>query len=327
MNSISPRSGVSEHTEAVHMMIRGILMVRPLLQLGEASARCTPGSWKPSLRPSPGSVVDAQQAALRCRGEDYGEILLSLKMRNSNMQNYTTMPTVVLVHGAFTDGSSWKAVTESLQAAGCRVVVPANPLRGLASDSAYVAGILAAIDGPIVLAGHSYGGEVITNVAASNPQVKALVYIAAIMLEKGESANDILGAFPGSQLPDVLEQITYPLSIGGESTDLYVRPERFPEVFAADVSKPEAVAMAAAQRPIDASALGAASENAAWHSLPSWYLVSRNDRVIPPAAQRYMAERAHARLTEVDSSHALMVSQPAMVAQVIEDAVRSVATG
>ncbi|MFD8229278.1 alpha/beta fold hydrolase [Streptomyces massasporeus] len=232
--------------------------------------------------------------------------------------------TVVLVHGAFADGSSWNGVTKRLQASGYRVVVPANPLRGLENDSAYLASVLKTIKGPIVLVGHSYGGEVITNAAASNPQVKALVYAAAIAPEKGESANDILGAFPGSELPTALNQVSYPLSTGGEGTDLYVKPDKFRAAFAADVPAHEAAAMAAAQRPIDASALGAKSENAAWHTIPSWYLVARNDRTIPPAAQRHMAERAHAHVTEVASSHAIAVSQPAAVTRVIEDAAQSV---
>ncbi|MEV6319357.1 alpha/beta hydrolase [Streptomyces sp. NPDC051776] len=235
----------------------------------------------------------------------------------------TEKPTIVLVHGAFADGSSWDKVTKELQASGYPVVAPANPLRGLSSDSAYVASVLKNIQGPIVLVGHSYGGEVITNAAASNSQVKALVYAAAIAPEKGESANKILSGFPGSQLPDALNPVTYPLGNGGESTDLYVDPDKFRSVFAADIPARDASAMAAAQRPVDASSLEADSENAAWRSIPSWYLVAKNDRTIPPAAQRYMADRAHAHTTEVSSSHAVAVSHPHEVAGVIQDAARS----
>ncbi|WP_333760546.1 alpha/beta fold hydrolase [Streptomyces sp. IBSBF 2390] len=233
-------------------------------------------------------------------------------------------PTVVLVHGAFADGSSWNLVTERLQILGHRVVVPANPLRGLAADSAYLGSVLETIEEPVVLVGHSYGGEVITNAAASSPQVKALAYVAAIVPEKGESADDVLGAFPGSHLPGALDQASYPLADGERGTDLYVRPELFREVFAADVPEREAAVLAATQRPIDASALAARSENAAWHDLPSWYLVANDDRVIPPAAQRHMAERANAHVTEVDSSHAIPVAHPAAVTAVIEAAARSV---
>ncbi|WP_432019024.1 alpha/beta fold hydrolase [Streptomyces sp. 1222.5] len=233
-------------------------------------------------------------------------------------------PTIVLVHGAFADGSSWNKVTEALQNAGYRVVVPANPLRGLKSDSAYVASVLKTIKGPIVFAGHSYGGEVITNAATSNPQVKALVYAAAIAPEKGESANDVLGAYPGSQLPSALDHFAYPLPNGGEGNDLYIKPDKFRAAFAADVAAPTAAAMAAAQRPIDDSALGAKSENATWHTIPSWYLVARNDQAIPATAQRHMAQRAHAHVMEVNSSHAITVSHPIEVTRVIKDAAQSV---
>lgn len=235
-------------------------------------------------------------------------------------------PTVVLVHGAFADGSSWNKVTRRLQAAGYRVVVPANPLRGLESDSAYLSNVLKNVPGPVVLVGHSYGGEVITDAAAENPQVKALVYIAAIAPEKGESANDILGAYPGSELPGALNPLPYPRPDGSTGTDLYVKPDKFRAVFAADVPAAEARAMAATQRPIDASALDARSEHAAWHTLPSWYAVARNDRTIPPAAERHMAERAGAHITEVDSSHAMAVSHPGAVTRVIEQAARATAS-
>ncbi|MEV6839414.1 alpha/beta hydrolase [Streptomyces sp. NPDC051133] len=234
-------------------------------------------------------------------------------------------PTVVLVHGAFADGSSWNKVTQRLQAAGYRVVVPSNPLRGLQSDSAYVANVLKSVQGPVVLVGHSYGGEVITNAAASNPQVKALVYIAAIAPEKGESANDILKAYPGSELPDALNPLPYLRPDGSTGTDLYVKPDKFPAVFAADAPPAEARVMAAAQRPIDASALDARSEHAAWHDVPSWYAVARNDRTIPAAAERHMAERAGAHVVEVKSSHAMAVSHPDAVTRLIEQAAQATA--
>lgn len=237
----------------------------------------------------------------------------------------TAKPTIVLVHGAFADGSSWTLVTKKLQASGYRVVVPANPLRGLESDSAYLAHVLKTIQGPVVLVGHSYGGEVITNAAASNPQVKALVYAAAIAPEKGESANDILSKFPGSRLPEALNPVTYPAPSGGEGTDLYVKPDKFRAVFAADVPSSDTAVMAAAQRPIDASSLEAKSENAAWHSVPSWYLVAADDQTIPPAAQRHMADRAGARTTEVGSSHAVAVSHPVEVTRVITNAAQATA--
>ncbi|MFI8105896.1 alpha/beta fold hydrolase [Streptomyces sp. NPDC086023] len=229
-------------------------------------------------------------------------------------------PTIVLVHGAFADSSGWSDVVQLLQARGYKVVAAANPLRGLASDSAYVAEVLKGIPGPVVLAGHSYGGEVITNAAAGNPQVKALVYIAAIAPDKGESANDILGKFPGSELPESLNAVPYTRADGSAGTDLYISADRFRRAFAADVPAWKTSVMAATQRPIEASSLGDQSANSTWRSIPSWYLVATQDKAIPPAAQRFMAERAHAHTVEVDAAHAAAVSQPNAVSKIIVDA-------
>ncbi|WP_037599883.1 alpha/beta fold hydrolase [Streptacidiphilus rugosus] len=235
----------------------------------------------------------------------------------------TARPTVVLVHGAFADASSWDGVIKDLQQQGYKVVAPANPLRGLPSDSAYLASVLHSIQGPIVLVGHSYGGEVITNAAAGDPQVKALVYIAAIAPDKGESANDILGKFAGSQLPTALTNVSYPKADGTSGTDLYVNPDKFRAAFAGDVPATTAAVMAATQRPIDATALTDKSAAAAWKTIPSWYLVADADKTIPPAAERFMAKRAHAHTIEINSSHAAAVSHPDMVAGLIIDAARS----
>ncbi|MCB5167490.1 alpha/beta hydrolase [Streptomyces bambusae] len=233
-------------------------------------------------------------------------------------------PTVVLVHGAFADSSGWNDVIQRLQARGHRVVAAANPLRGLASDSAYVAGLLKGITGPVVLAGHSYGGEVITNAAAGSPQVKALVYIAAIAPDKDESANDVLGRFPGSRLPESLDATPYNRADGTAGTELSIKPDKFRESFAGDLPAWKTSVMAATQRPIDAGALGDRSAAAAWRDLPSWYLVARQDQAIPAAAQRFMAERAGSHTVEVDASHAAAVSQPNAVSDLILDAARSV---
>ncbi|MFI0811901.1 alpha/beta fold hydrolase [Streptomyces echinatus] len=232
-------------------------------------------------------------------------------------------PTVVLVHGAFADSSSWSGVVKDLQHRGYRVIAPANPLRGLPGDSAYLASVLHGIRGPIVLVGHSYGGEVITNAAAGDADVKALVYAAAIAPDKGESANDILGAFPGSKLPDALDQLPYPNADGSTGTDLYIKPDKFREAFAADVPASTAAVMAATQRPIDASSLAAKSQAAAWKTIPSWYLVATHDQAIPPAAQRFMAKRAAAHTVEVGSAHDVAVSHPGAVADLIADAARA----
>ncbi|MEV7417097.1 alpha/beta hydrolase [Streptomyces sp. NPDC089919] len=233
-------------------------------------------------------------------------------------------PTIVLVHGAFADASGWRDVVQGLQARGYKVVAAANPLRGLASDSAYVSEVLKGITGPVVLAGHSYGGEVITDAAAGNPQVKALVYIAAIAPDKGESANDVLGAFPGSRLPESLNTLPYTRADGSAGTDLSIKPDKFRQAFAGDVPAWKASVMAATQRPIEASSLADRGVNATWRSVPSWFLVATQDQAIPPAAQRFMAERAHAHTVEVDSSHAAVVSHPAAVRDIILDAAHSV---
>ncbi|MFG2638944.1 alpha/beta fold hydrolase [Streptomyces sp. NPDC048362] len=229
-------------------------------------------------------------------------------------------PTVVLVHGAFADSSSWNNVIKILQQRGYPVVAPANPLRGLPGDSAYLTSVLRSIHGPIVLVGHSYGGEVITNAAESDPDVKALVYAAAIAPAKGESANDILGAYPGSKLPDALNPVPYPKPDGTTATDLYIKPDKFREAFAGDVPASTAAVMAATQRPVDAASLADKSEAEAWKTIPSWYLVTAHDEAIPPAAQRFMAKRAGAHTAEVNSAHDVAVSHPADVAHLIIDA-------
>ncbi|MGY4967527.1 alpha/beta fold hydrolase [Streptomyces sp. 900105245] len=234
-------------------------------------------------------------------------------------------PTVVLVHGAFADSSSWNNVIKILQQRGYPVIAPANPLRGLPSDSEYLSSVLRSIHGPIVLVGHSYGGEVITNAADSAPDVKALVYAAAIAPAKGESANDILGAYPGSKLPDALNPVPYPKPDGTTGTDLYIKPDKFREAFAGDIPASTAAVMAATQRPVEAASLGDKSEAEAWKTIPSWYLVATHDEAIPPAAQRFMAKRAAAHTAEVDSAHDVAVSHPADVAHLIIDAANAIA--
>ncbi|WP_234327992.1 alpha/beta fold hydrolase [Streptomyces sp. NRRL F-2664] len=233
-------------------------------------------------------------------------------------------PTLVLVHGAFTDSSSWNHVVQELQGRGYRVLAPANPLRGLAEDSSYLSSFLKGIEGPIILVGHSYGGEVIGNAAAGEPKVKGLVYVAAIAPDIGESANDILGAFPGSVLPDATTTLPYSDHKGEVGTDLYVKPEKFREAFAGDLPAAQTDVMAAIQRPIEASSLGDSSTHAAWKEIPSWYLVASEDKAVPPDAQRFMAQRAMSQITEVSAAHAVAVSRPDAVTQVILDAIRTV---
>ncbi|MDO3649888.1 alpha/beta fold hydrolase [Nocardia mangyaensis] len=235
-------------------------------------------------------------------------------------------PTVVLVHGAFADTTSWDGVAANLRADGYRVVVPDNPLRGPANDAAAVERVIAEIDGPIVLVGHSYGGAVITNV--EDPDVTALVYIAGIAPEQGEPAQLLLDPirFPGSRLlPPVLQLavVEDPQGIDGKNLDGYVDPASFHEVFAPDVSDATAADMIAHQRSIAVAANIEPSGPAAWTRLPSWYLVSGADQVIPPASQRFMADRIGATTTEIPASHASLVSRPEAVAAVITAAATS----
>ena len=233
-------------------------------------------------------------------------------------------PTVVLVHGAFADASSWNKVVARLQAAGYPVIAPANPLRDLAGDSAYLSSILSTLDGPVVLVGHSYGGAVITDAATGHPNVKALVYIAAFAPEEGESALDLTGRFPGSQLPTSLITRQYPSPDGGTGTDAYIDPAKFHAAFAADLPARDTVLMAATQRPAALAALGSPSGPPAWKTVPSWYLVAGADQAIPPAAQRFMAKRIGAHTSEVKgASHVVMISHSDTATAVITAAART----
>jgi pimeloyl-ACP methyl ester carboxylesterase len=232
-------------------------------------------------------------------------------------------PTVVLVHGAFADASSWNGVIKRLQHDGYPVVAPANPLRGLASDSDYVRSFLKNVQGPIVLVGHSYGGSVISQAAAGDPDVKALVYIAAFAPEKGETPAELGEKFPGATLPTVLNTVPFPLPGGGTGTDLYIQTEKFHDAFAADVPQSVSDLMAATQRPVAASVFGEKATEAAWKTIPSWDLIATEDKAIAPDAQRFMAERAHAHTVEIKSSHAVTVSHPGAVTRQIEQAARA----
>jgi pimeloyl-ACP methyl ester carboxylesterase len=227
-------------------------------------------------------------------------------------------PTIVLVHGAFAESSSWGGVVDDLTKRGYAVVAAANPLRGVASDAAYVAALTRSIKGPVVLVGHSYGGAVIS-AAAHGGNVRALVYVAAFAPDTGESCLDLTGKFPGSTLPPALAPAVS-LADGGE--DLYIQQDKFPQQFAADVPLSQSRAMAATQRPIKAAALGEPSGNPAWKSIPSWAIYGTSDLNIPPVALGFMAERAHAKKTVVvkGASHVVMVSHPKEVAELIVQA-------
>ncbi|MFJ3582197.1 alpha/beta fold hydrolase [Streptomyces sp. NPDC090127] len=233
-------------------------------------------------------------------------------------------PTVVLVHGAFADGSSWAPVTEHLQRWGYTVRSVANPLRGLAADAAQLRSVLATIPGPVVLAGHSYGGAVVTEAAAGVAHVKALVYVAAFVPDAGEVLGELSARFPGSLLDPALTAVPAPGPDGTPGLDLYIRADRFHPVFCQDLPASTARELEAVQRPVSASAFGDRVTAAAWRTIPSWNLVATRDRGIVPELQRFQAKRAGSRTVEIPSSHLPLRSRPGTVAELIRTAARSV---
>ncbi|MFI9611287.1 alpha/beta fold hydrolase [Streptomyces sp. NPDC052023] len=233
-------------------------------------------------------------------------------------------PTVVLVHGAFADSSSWSGVIKRLKQDGYPVVAAANPLRGVSIDAAAVKAVLAGIEGPVVLVGHSYGGTVISNAAHGSGNVKALVYADAFLPEKGESANELVGKFEGSIIGKVLRPVPITNPDGSKDVDFYIDQSKFHKAFGADVPASTAGVMAVTQRPGTATALNEPSGEPAWKTIPSWAVVGTNDRIIPRELQVYMAKRAKAQISEIPSSHAVSVSHPDAVTHVIEKAARTV---
>lgn len=233
-------------------------------------------------------------------------------------------PTIVLVHGAFADASSWNGVIPKLQADGYEVVAVANPLRSLAGDSAYVSAILKTIAGPVVLVGHSYGGAVISNAAVGNDNVKALVFVAGFAPEAGESAAGLVGKFPGATLGGALS----PVPLAGGANDLYIKQSQFREPFAADLPASAVKLAAATQRPITDVAFQEASGEPAWKTLPSWFIYGSADHAIPAAALAFMAERAKGRRVQVvkGASHVVMISHAGEVATIIREAAKATTT-
>ncbi|MFE5176882.1 alpha/beta fold hydrolase [Streptomyces sp. NPDC056634] len=226
-----------------------------------------------------------------------------------------TKPTIVLVHGAFADASSWNGVVERLERRGYTVIAPANPLRGLYSDSTYIASVLDSIKGPIVLAGHSYGGALISTAAAGNPRVKSLVYVSALMPDVGESGMSLGAKFP-SELGTATKSVPYRAgSVSG--TDLYLKPDRLRPVFAADLPESTTRLMAATQRPAATIAFSETAKVAAWKHIPSWFLVAKQDKTINPDQERFEAKRAGSHMVEINSSHVAMISHPDAVTDLV----------
>jgi pimeloyl-ACP methyl ester carboxylesterase len=232
----------------------------------------------------------------------------------------SSTPTVLLVHGAFIDGSSWSRVIPILQAAGLEALAPANPLRTLAGDAAYVGSVANEVDGPVLLVGHAYGGAVITAAAAQAANVVGLVFVAAYVLEEGESVITLNSRFPPSALNAALRPATFVNDIGRPGIDLYIKRDDFQRVFAADLPAAAAAVLAASQRPITAAALEELATVATWKTLPSWYAVASADRALFPEAQRFMARRAGSHTVEIAASHAVALAQPAAIADLIRAA-------
>lgn len=239
--------------------------------------------------------------------------------------NTATKQTIVLVHGAYADSSSWNGSVAALHEAGYPVVAIANPLRSLEDDAAYVRSVLERIEGPIVAVGHSYGGHVLSHAAEGNPNVTALVYVASFQAEVGESLVDLVTKFPGAQLGDAAIPTPYVASDGSTQTELTIDPERFDELFAGDVDAATALTMALTQRPLALAAFEAKSTRAAWKTIPHWVLAARQDLAIPTELARWMTERSGGHLVEIDASHAVTVSQPGAVTDIILEAARSTA--
>jgi pimeloyl-ACP methyl ester carboxylesterase len=235
-------------------------------------------------------------------------------------------PTIVLVHGAYADASSWNGVIERLQQQGYTVIAPANPLRGVTFDSAYTASLLNQIDGPVLLAGHSYGGAVITNAATTARNVVGLVFVAAFAPEEGEDLGDVESGSKDSVLNAALVQYTYPTGPGGQTAvEFAINPALLREAFAADLPERQAALLAATQRPAAAAAFSDASGAPAWKRLPSWAVVATGDKAAGADIVRSHARRAGADILEVEGSHVIMISKPQAVTDHILRAARAVA--
>jgi pimeloyl-ACP methyl ester carboxylesterase len=235
-----------------------------------------------------------------------------------------TKPTIVLVHGAFADGSSWNGVIERLLPEGYTVVAPANGLRGVIADSAYLASVIEQIDGPVLLVGHSYGGALISNVGTNHPNVMGLVFVAAYATDDGETLSEASADSKDSVLNEALVQQKYTGENGEMGVELAINPSRFRNAFAADLPESQTRLMSATQRPIASVAFGDRSGPPAWKSLPSWAVVASSDKAAGSDVIRGMMKRAGADTVEIDSSHVVMISHPQEVADVILKAAKAV---
>ena len=236
-----------------------------------------------------------------------------------------TKPTIVLVHGAFADASSWNGVIERLIPQGYTVVAPAGGLRGVTEDSAYLASYIGQIDGPVLLVGHSYGGAVITNAATDAPNVVGLVYVAAFAPDLDERLGDVTPESKDSVLMPSLDQLQYPTGRNGETAvEFVIKPDRVRESFAGDLSSEQIQLIGITQRPIAEAAFSDASRTPAWKNLPSWAVVATGDKAAGADLVESMARRAGAEIVKIDASHVVMISHPQEVADVIVKAAEAV---
>jgi pimeloyl-ACP methyl ester carboxylesterase len=288
----------------------------------------------PALRRDRWTKIHQNSTLTRSRQRSYVQNSGIQYGRESEKQGGNTMsmnpqdgsrPTVVLVHGAFADASSWNDVIERLQAEGVQATAPANPLRGISIDSAYIASLLEQIPGPVLAVGHSYGGAVITNAATNANNVVGLVYVAAFAPDEGERLGEIESDSKDSVLNTALMPLQYPT---GQDTETAVEfamdPEKFHDAFAADLPAEQTAVAAATQRPVAELAFSEPSGKPAWKNLPSWAVVATSDKAAGTDVVRSMAERAGATITEVEGSHVIMISRPQVVTDVILRALKDV---
>ncbi len=234
-------------------------------------------------------------------------------------------PTVVLVHGAWADASSWAHVTQRLQSKGYSVVAPANPLRSLSGDSAYLKTFLDTIDGPIVLVGHSYGASVATNAAAGDPDVRALVFVNGSVPAEGETVAELAGPDSALSVADPTQVFSFvPAALPpGPGTDLYLKEATFLDEFATGIHTRQARTLWASQRPVTLGALNEPSGAPAWEQIPSWYVIGTRDKVIPLSAQQEMAAKAGSTVVRFEAGHLGLITNPAPVVRAIQDADRA----
>ncbi len=234
-----------------------------------------------------------------------------------------TSPTVVLVHGAFADASSWSGVITELQEAGVNAVAPPNQLRGIPTDAAYLTSFVNQLDAPTVLVAHSYGGALITQSGSDARDVVGLVFVAAFAPEADEKLADINARYPDVPLSAAQRTLTYPAGDGSSGTEVFIDHASFHTAFCADLPVNQAYVMARTQRPVSADAFtSVVTGKPAWRSLPSWAVVATADHAIHPDAERDMAKRAGSEVVQINASHAVAVSQSGRVAEVILQAVR-----